>query len=268
MVNDCIEGDDPMQDPTFILIRQFIQRVRKTALKFNGSCTWHFSQVENPVAGIIGARPESRGGICQMLAARWIERHAHNSSLASWLSSSGSIGKNDINPSKVRQLMQQFIATTTLQSGLMTESHSGGVCQDTATNLWLESHGIMQCRNIKFSGAGQFKFNQVQKRVGFRDGTSKGDFARDIAINVQRDLQNCHYGNYALISILGFSGHAMAAWIAQDACFFDPNFGEFYFSDKNAFINWFPHFFLSSPYNLPIVGLAKSYENYFYAPRQ
>ena len=257
-----------MQTPSLMITRYFIKKVRKTANKFNGSCTWHFSQMENPVAGIIETHPESRGGICQMLAARWIERHAHNSSLASWLSTSGSIGKNDINPSKIRQLMQQFIATTTLKSGLMTENNSGKVNQDISTNLWLESHGIMQCRNIKFSGAGQFKFNQVQKRIGFREDMSKRDFARDIAINLQRDLQNCHYGNYALISILGFHGHAMAAWVAQDACFFDPNFGEFYFSDKKAFINWFPFFFLSSHYSFPFFGMAERSETFLYAPRR
>ncbi|WP_066014799.1 YopT-type cysteine protease domain-containing protein [Endozoicomonas atrinae] len=257
-----------MQDPSFLIVRQFIKRVRSTAKSFNGSCTWDFSQVENPVAKIIGTHPESRGGICQMLSARWIERHAHGSSLASWLSTSGSIGKKNINPSKIRQLMQQFIATTTLKSGLMTEQNSGKIDQDASTNLWLESHGIRQCRNIKFMGAGQFKFNQIQTRSGSRGNMPKGDFAREIAVNIQRDLHNCHYGNYALIGIQGYSGHAIAAWIAQDACFFDPNFGEFYFSDKNAFINWFPAFFLASPYSLPYFGLAESYETFLYAPRQ
>ncbi|MBO9480946.1 MULTISPECIES: YopT-type cysteine protease domain-containing protein [Gammaproteobacteria] len=263
---DCIDGDKTMQDSSFIVIRQFIKRVRKTVSKFNGSCTWHFSQVENPVAGIIGSLPESRRGICEMLAARWIERHAHNSSLASWLSTSGSIEKNDINPSKIRQIMQQFIVTYTLKSGLILESNSGDVNQESSIDLWLGRHGILQLRNINYSWAGRYKFNEEQTRSDIRENMSKGDYARDIAINVQRDLHNCHYGNYALIRIFGFSGHAMAAWIAQDACFFDPNFGEFYFSDKNTFINWFPYFFLASPYSLPIVGLSEWYENCFYAP--
>jgi YopT peptidase len=41
-------------------------------------------------------------------------------------------------------------------------------------------------------------------------------------------------------------GHALAAWIGgynDDACFFDPNYGEFWFRNKQDFFNFFPAFF-------------------------
>ena len=68
-------------------------------------------------------------------------------------------------------------------------------------------------------------------------------------------------GSYRTIGIWGPGGaHAMAAWVGQDVAFFDPNFGEFWFEKSGDFINWFPHFWRRSMYELPKLGLSNRYE--------
>lgn len=159
-----------------------------------------------------------------MLSTRWIERHALSRSLANWLSCDSSGG---IDPSKIRQLMQLFIAGSTLKSGLMYERRAGPVDQTSATLLWLHKNGILQCQTMTLDQSGAVQFSVPDHRRGMRDGQSKRNFATEIAVNIQRDLRTCH-GNYALIGIYGKEGHAMAAWVGQEVCFFDPNYGEFF----------------------------------------
>ncbi|MFK0573536.1 YopT-type cysteine protease domain-containing protein [Endozoicomonas sp.] len=255
-----------MPNPLAFISNYFFNRVRNSAEQYNGHCTWRFSQGNNPIANIIETDSETAGGICEMLSVRWIERHASGSSLASWLSASGgSIDKNDIDPSKIRQLMQLYIAGTTLRSGMMAEENSGCFNQTNASIRWLREKGILQCRSINFTQVGSNKYTMVQDRRGERGDMGRKDFATEIAVSIQRDLKSC-YGNYAVIGIYGNGGHAMAAWIGQDACFFDPNYGEFYFSDKNAFINWFPFFFKRAGY-MSSSGLCESYHNIILSPR-
>ena len=253
-----------MPSPSTFFAWPLIRRVRNSVKKFNGYCTWPFSQASEPVASICASHPETAGGICETLSARWIERHAMGNSLASWLSCNDSGG---IDPSKIRQLMQLFIAGCTLRSGMMYEKSMGPVDQTSATLLWLNKNGISQCRTMTLDQSGALQFSVPDHRRGVRDGQSKSSFATDIAINIQRDLRTCH-GNYALIGIYGKEGHTMAAWVGQEVCFFDPNFGEFYFPDKHSFISWFPVFFNKSPYSWPLVGLCQSYDTVILARRQ
>ena len=57
---------------------------------------------------------------------------------------------------------------------------------------------------------------------------------------------------YALIALEGpRGGHAVAAWIGargEDACFFDPNFGEYWFENKQDFFK-FLRLFAQNLYN-------------------
>ena len=59
-------------------------------------------------------------------------------------------------------------------------------------------------------------------------------------------------GAYAMIVLHGAGGgHAFAAWIGgrgEDACFFDPNFGEYWFEDKQNFFR-FMRLFAQNLYN-------------------
>ena len=95
-------------------------RVRKSAEQFNGKCTWHFSQGSPEIKNIIGTEKKSANGICEMLAALWVEHRLHGSSLQSYLQDP--TGK--IDPDKIRQVQQLFILGVTMNPGAMVENKS------------------------------------------------------------------------------------------------------------------------------------------------
>ena len=147
----------------------------------------------------------------------------------------------------------------------------GTVDQTEATRRWLMHKGIIR-RNgiipITFQNAPSQTI-ALGTTLGTepRNGGNRSAHAGNLGAAIAGNL---HYGNghYAMIGIYGPGGaHAMAAWIANDVAFFDPNFGEFYFSDKDAFISWFPTFFRRSGYSWPWVGLCEDYETLFYAKK-
>ena len=68
-----------------------IAKVREEAGQHNGGCTWEFSQTLDPVRSFIHRNEKSAGGICEILAAKWICEDARGSSLESWSNSGGSL---------------------------------------------------------------------------------------------------------------------------------------------------------------------------------
>lgn len=56
-------------------------------------------------------------------------------------------------------------------------------------------------------------------------------------------------GSYCMINFGNSDGgHAVSAWVAQDALFFDPNNGEYWFENYRDFCNWFPMYFRLAGY--------------------
>lgn len=230
-----------------VLLTPVINSVRKSADSFNGRCTWKFSQIQDPVATLIGKEKLTKDGICEMLAAKWIECHAKDDHLANWLQGRG----KEIDPSKIRQLMQLFIIGSEMSPGAIIGSTKTRqeADQTQATKNWLRAKGLIE-RN-----GGKFRFEQSRGGGGSRSG-----HAADLAQAVAMSLLN-GTGSYRTIGIWGSGGgHAMAAWVAQDVAFFDPNFGEFWFERRQDFIRWFPTFFSKSLYSMPKVGLCTKYE--------
>ena len=243
-------------------MQALITRVRSSVTEFGGHCTWPFSQLTEPLVTICSGHRETADGLCEMLAARWIERHANGGSLASWLSSPG----GDIDQSKVRQLIQLSIIGSTMKSGMMTEQDVGSVIQNDATLLWLRNKGVVPCRVMTLDETGNVGDMPEDVRVGARHGWSKVGFVREIAASVQKDLYTC-CNNYALVGISGhISGHTLAAWVGNDVCFFDPNFGEFYFHHRQSFLNWFPIYFGKATYAVTVSDLCEFYRLFILAP--
>lgn len=254
-----------MPNLTAIALKPIIARVRNSASEFNGYCTWHFSQIKSPVAKVLAADKETSGGICEMLSAKWILCHANGGSLATWLSKDGqSVAKEDIDASKIRILMQLFLVGSEMNTDyILGESDRfGHVDQTGATNRWLAAKGVVQRKSIKpmtFLNAGSV--NIPIKKKGSRSGGDRATYAGNIASEMAGHLKNS-CGDYCTIGLWGPNdGHAMAAWVgSNDAVFFDPNFGEFWFQNKKDFISWFPTFFKTSLYSLPYLGLCEKYE--------
>lgn len=243
-------------------MQALITQVRSSVTEVGGYCTWPFSQLTEPLVTLYSGHRETRAGLCEMMAACWIERHANGSSLASWLSSAS----GDIDHSKVRQLIQLSIIGSTMKSGMMTEQDVGSIIQEDATLLWLRQKGVVLCRVMTLDGAGNVSHTTDDVRIGARHGWPKVGFVREMVANVQKDLYTC-CNNYALMGIIGHvSGHTMAAWVGHDACFFDPNFGEFYFHDRRSFLRWFPFYFGKARYAVQVSDLCEFYKLFIMAP--
>lgn len=247
-------------------MQALIEQAQSSVIECGGYCTWPFSQLTEPVAGILAGHPDTLvTGLCEMLSARWIERHANGSSLVSWLSSAN----GSIDRSKVRQLMQLTIIGNNMKSGMIAEQDVGSVRQLDATVLWLQHHGIEPCRVMTLDGAGGVRRTTVDTRYGERNERTRRTFAGEIAVSIQKDLCTCS-NNYALMGVYGHThdtkAHTMAAWVGQDVCLFDPNFGEFYFHDRQSFINWFPTFFRRATYVKRINNHCEFYETLIMAP--
>ena len=214
-------------------MQALIEQVQSSVIECGGYCTWPFSQLTEPVASILAGHPDTLvTGLCEMLSARWIERHANGSSLVSWLSSAN----GSIDRSKVRQLMQLTIIGNNMKSGMIAEQDVGSVRQLDATVLWLQHHGIEPCRVMTLDGAGGVRRMTVDTRYGERNERTRRTFAGEIAVSIQKDLCTCS-NNYALMGVYGHThdtkAHTMAAWVGQDVCLFDPNLASSIFTTGN-----------------------------------
>lgn len=247
--------------PNFIgaLMTPIINGVRNSVSRNNGFCTWQFSQIKDPVATIIGKNNITKDGICEMLSAKWIECHAKDDHLANWLKSSNS----SIDSSKIRQLMQLFIIGSEMnrQAIIGNPQPRGRIDQTQATINWLQAKGILQRRTVRPI---QFQ-NHAPENIPYTAGDRRSGGGRAIhATNLGNAIANTlnnGTGSYRTIGIWGpGGGHAIAAWVGEDATLFDPNFGEFWFENKADFIDWFPTFFKKSCYSLPKIGLCERYE--------
>ena len=243
-------------------MQALVKRVQEKVTDFGGYCTWPFSQMTEPMVTLRAAHRETRGGLCSMMAACWIERHANGSSLASWLSSAS----GDIDHSKVRQLIQLSIISGTMRSGMMMEQNVGSIMQEDATLSWLRQKGVVVCRVMTIDEAGNVSHSTEDIRTGARHGWPKVGFVREMVANVQKDLYTC-CNNYALMGLIGhINAHGMAAWVGNDVCYFDPNFGEFYFHDRYSFLRWFPHYFGQACYPTQANDLCEFYKMFIMSP--
>ncbi len=225
------------------LIGAYVGIVQRSVRSAGGHLTWDFSQCVNPVATIIGTDTVTRDGICEMLSAKWIDEHAHDSALANWITQGGG---GTVNASKIRLLMQWFIIGDSMRPSQMISPHStspdiqrGSQNQDKATRNFLLSRGI------------------IRRGGGLQNGWGVGNKAGGEKIKAKLASDLCDSrggtGSYRIIGIYGSdaSGHCMACYTGlQDIAFFDPNFGEFWFEDKKKFQKWFMEdFYVKSLYS-------------------
>ena len=240
------------------LFGAYVRRVQKTAAAYGGNFTWDFSQCLEPVNSIIGTDKITEDGICEMLSAKWIDEHAHEGSLANWI-----VGPDQrVDASKIRLLMQWFMIGDSMKPQQMVEAgHSRGGAdvwssrgdnQDMATRNFLLSRGVIRRGRV---GAGSMA------KGAKSDGAIKFALPRALIDN------RGGTGSYRVIGVWGsIGGHCMACYTGlQDIAFFDPNFGEFWFSDKKKFVEWCARgFFPTSFYSYTLNG---SYEVFDYALR-
>lgn len=232
--------------------------VAALARGYQGVATWQFSQSN------FGTWIHYRTmGICAGLSAEWIRYHAEGDSLANHLGSGG-VGR--LNTGMVREIHS------------LHETASAGTAQATQLGLWLRMHDIVELQRsysvTTYSnrlGRDVWRASSVSaEQMGGADGGNPINGFEIQIVDAMRRLRS--KGCYVRINFGGrafgrTAGHAVAAWLgaptyrvqvtrpggqltetrvassAGDACFFDPNYGEFWFQNKNDFFNFFPHFY-------------------------
>jgi hypothetical protein len=191
-----------------------------------------FSQCEPPLATFIARDPASSYGICATLSTCWILEHAAGRSLFTWL------------------------YTGFEKSG--NAARGVGMRMGRLTNV------------MSLRGEGDAALDAGLRVMGDKVPLGAADEARVFTSQALAsaicDTAAHDAGRYLMIGIEGTVGaHSMAAYVATDVCFFDPNFGEFWFENHHMFQAWFTgYFWHASMYG---VGLGGSYRVRSYSGR-
>ena len=184
----------------------------------NGIVGWKFSQSNIKAVRLGGV------GICAALSASWINYHAHDDSLANHFRSGG-IGLPDILPIHNMMFLQEsFNSHRTQLSKAQTQQLTNA--QDhqlAAVQKWFKMHGMILLTIARGHSAHQ-----------------------NIEYSIISSLAKS-YACYAYV-VFGnvFDSHSVATWLGGsnyingDICFFEPNYGEFWFESKQDFFRFFP----------------------------
>ena len=216
--------------------------VQRSARDYSGHCTYAFTQCKPPVSSFIAGDESTAIGVCESMAAHWIKFHAFNDSFWDWFMPDGEVSMTRL----LYDIMQ-------LQSrGILGD-------QDAVTEEWLKQNRILRLRSSSLGFASAQKPHGMQQFAGAyenrlqagRTGVfSPGDLARAMVLDPYKN------GCYKKLWLSGkFGQHVMALWVAKDVAFFDANFGEFWFEDKNEFVRWWTKkFWYTSLYNIGLSG--------------
>lgn len=213
--------------------------------QYNGYCTWDLSQSLPPVDRMARAGGVDMGqGICLALSSYWIRYHARDDSLVNHL---GAVAINN---------GHSFIPLNTRLLAIIKQSQQQWRGRMDDALIWL-ANPANDIVKVKTSYAVPVRMNigrganavQVNSLPGTRNTKTRGHVVNWAGMS--DDLEKVS-GAYALIALEGpRGGHAVAAWIGargEDACFFDPNFGEYWFENKQDFFK-FLRLFAQNLYN-------------------
>ncbi|WP_306420882.1 YopT-type cysteine protease domain-containing protein [Enterobacter chuandaensis] len=219
-------------------VRMFLGTVRASVPQYGGTVSFKFAQTKGTFLGEIMKHSETAGGVCESLSAHWISSHAKGESLFDKLYIGGQKGKFQID-------------TLYSVKQLQIEGMQNNVNQTQLTHAWLEKNDIKPRVN-KYG----YPVSAVTGETGSQGVAKLLDAILDTRGNVSEYKKIIFSGKMA--------AHTVAAYVDEQkgVTFFDPNFGEFHFPDKQSFGNWFSEAFWSgSKYSLEI-GLGQEYEVY------
>jgi hypothetical protein len=201
--------------------------IRSAAVEKGGLVTRVFCQAIPPVAPLIAGDEATAGGICQGLVNNWIGDHAAGGSL--WNRLYG--GNGAINAGVVARIAFEQ------KTGGRGVNGTSALYQLLANERFLAVKGLIPWAHPVL---------QVYSRVGA--GESYASMAKLLATAVTSFKPSD--GAYLNIALQHSSeapgGHAVGAFVGglakgtgkREVLFFDPNVGEFWFSDSDKFAAW------------------------------
>lgn len=183
-----------------------LNSIRVSASRYGGKVVFKFSQSKGEFNKEIALHSETKAGVCKALCDHWMVSHANGLSLFDGLYIDGQKGQFNIN------------MLTSIKQLYIDADIGDGKDQIRVSSEWLARHGLERgtddtpCRNTR----GLEAFLLLSSMI------SKG-----------------HYKVVHLIRNNG--GHAMIAHTTEKGKvrFFDPNYGDFKFSNSTDFKAWF-----------------------------
>lgn len=219
-----------------LAVRMSLGTVRDSVPQYGGTVSFKFAQTKGTFLGEIMKHKETAGGVCESVSAHWISSHAKGGNLFDKLYTGGQKGQFQIDTLvSIKQLQMDGV--------------QDNVDQARVTSSWLKDNGV----------------EPRMGKYGYPAPVASGETgSQGVARLLDAILDtNGEASEYKKISFSGkMAGHTVAACVDEQkgVTFFDPNFGEFHFPDKQSFGNWFSDAFWSgSKYNLEI-GLGQEYE--------
>lgn len=214
------------------------ESLQQLAIKYDGACTKKFSQGSDDRQAGLGFWYHGRltggqrwGGVCKALSVFWITAHANDQDFWGWLMDGGSWTHIE----RARAIIDVH----------GWYKNRGGQTQDAWTNERLESVGLEERRAI--AGGGSMQRTGAATAISATGSRYLAGFmmASDLAPNFDKTTEG-----YRQLSFWGppGGGHAVAAWVAEDVAFFDPNYGEFWFPSPAKFRQWYGHFWNMTGY--------------------
>lgn len=219
-----------------------IKGVRSSVEKHGGEIGFKFAQTKGTFLEQIMKHKDSAGGVCESISAHWMASHAKNESLFDKLYVGGEKGQFQIDT---------LVSIKQLQiDGVSEYADQNQVSQD-----WLGEHGLQaQIRTETFNG---FSFDRPLQITGVTGEQGPAKLVEAI-LNTGGETSA-----YKKIGISGeMAGHAVAAFVDNEkgVSFFDPNFGEFNFPDKESFTDWFIQDFWAGSLYSKEIGLGQEFE--------
>ena len=218
-----------------------ISAIRSTATRHNGVCSWHFSQMKNPVRSFVGKLPKSKEGICAMMSAHWLyERYVNSHSLRLVLAP----------PNGHRSQIQSNILQT-----IGDEQEAYYASSDPLKNwlAWVSQHGVQAADGGSDSGGyvaanARFEvdelFNSMAKKIlKFR---SLGNRSAEVYIHI--DMGRKYMNKMRRHSTI------LLYTTNQNIEYFDSNYGEFVFNTFDGFKDWYRYMFARSHYSWVLGG--------------
>jgi YopT-type cysteine protease-like protein len=199
-----------------------VNLVQSSAKDFGGVCNQKFSQSTDPVARIIAKLPSTNGGICMMLAAKWIGELANGGSMWDSIYFGG-----QFNAASIITVMHNFI-------------------DDEVQNL-----------NWSYVREQYFKQHNVKHDKKLPAIGNVKAASPEIGKHLATAITKAGQGRWASLDLYGSGGaHSVAAWNAgSQTLFFDPNYGEFSFPDQTKLRSWLGTFGTISGYKRGFGGV-------------
>ncbi|MGL6161658.1 YopT-type cysteine protease domain-containing protein [Microbulbifer sp.] len=224
--------------------------VKRLAESHHGYQQWSFSQAH--MSTWIHYR---NMGICASLVAHWIRDHANGDSLVNEL---GSGGVGPLNIKKLREIAHDQRKWRT----------HGEFSQHERISLWLSHYGIDDLRTsanfkrvarIDYSYGGRVIWSKPPGNKRSYEVASGRSFRPMIEKEITDTLEGYQKSCYARVAFGNrMFGHSIAVWLGQpignsrgDACFFDPNYGEYWFEEKQDFFKFFKAFYRAKYKHFP-----------------